>query len=141
MIFTKNIVSTSYNQIEKLTREFNIKYRACIGSLIYFLSRRVDLSFEVHKLAKFSSNHGKVNFEGMVHFLRKNSDNKTFGVKYYAEMKDVQLSDLLRQASIKTDNQLVFFYDSSWKYRPDTGTSTGAYMIIYQGGTIGHNQV
>ena len=26
--------------------------------------------------------------------------------------------------------------DSSWKYFPDTGKSTGAYVIFYQGGTI-----
>ena len=50
MIFTKEYVSTSYEQVEKLTREYNIHYRACIGSLIYLLSTRVDLSFAVHKL-------------------------------------------------------------------------------------------
>ena len=31
MIFTKEDVSTSDEQIEKLTREYNIHYRACIG--------------------------------------------------------------------------------------------------------------
>ena len=31
MIFTKEDVSTSDEQVEKLTREFNIHYRACIG--------------------------------------------------------------------------------------------------------------
>ena len=50
MIFTKDDKSTSDEQVEKLTREFNIIYRACIGSLIYLLSTRVDLSFSVHKL-------------------------------------------------------------------------------------------
>ena len=63
MIFKKQDASTSDEQVEKLTREFNIHYRACIGLLIYLLSTRVDLSFEVHKLAKFSSNPGKVQFE------------------------------------------------------------------------------
>ena len=53
MIFTKEYVSTSDEQVEKLTREYNIHYRACIGSLIYLLSTRVGLSFSVHKLAKF----------------------------------------------------------------------------------------
>ena len=38
MIFTKSDASTSYNQVENLTREFNIHYRACIRSLIYLLS-------------------------------------------------------------------------------------------------------
>ena len=63
MIFTKEDVSTSDEQVEKLTREYNIHYRACIGSLIYILSTRVDLSFTVQKLANFSENPGQVHFE------------------------------------------------------------------------------
>ena len=50
IIFTEADESTSDENIKKLTREFNIHYRACIGSLIYLLSTRVDLSFAVHKL-------------------------------------------------------------------------------------------
>ena len=34
MIFTKEDVSTSDEQIEKLTREYDIHYRSCIGSCI-----------------------------------------------------------------------------------------------------------
>ena len=37
MIFTKPDAYTSDNKFEKLTREFNIKYRYCIGSFIYLL--------------------------------------------------------------------------------------------------------
>ena len=81
IIFTKEDVSTSDEQIEKLTREYNIHYRACIGSMIYLLSTRVDLSFAVHKLAKFSANNLKVHFEGLVHLLRYIRDNKTLGLK------------------------------------------------------------
>ena len=69
-IFKKEDVSTSDEQVEKLTRKYNIQYRFCIGSLIYLLSTRVDFSFSVHKLAKFSANTGKVNFEGLVNLLR-----------------------------------------------------------------------
>ena len=46
MIFTKEYVSNSDEQVEKLTREYNIHYRACIGSLIYLLSTRVDFIFQ-----------------------------------------------------------------------------------------------
>ena len=42
MIFTKEDVSTKDEQVESLTREYNIHYRAHIGSLIYLLSTRVD---------------------------------------------------------------------------------------------------
>ena len=53
-------------------------------------------------------------------------------------MKDAPLSDLLIQAIIKTENQLMAFYDSSWQDCPDTGISTGTYIIFYQGGPIDH---
>ena len=46
MIFTKEDVSTSDELVEKLNREYNIHYRACIVSLIYLLSTRVDLSLQ-----------------------------------------------------------------------------------------------
>ena len=49
MIFTKVDAFTSDEQVEKLTGKFNIHYRACIGSLIYLLSTRMDLNFGVHK--------------------------------------------------------------------------------------------
>ena len=63
MIFTKEDVSTSDEQFEKLTREYNIHYRACIGLMIYLFFTGVDLSFAVHKLAKFLANPGKIHFE------------------------------------------------------------------------------
>ena len=91
MIFNKEDVSTSDEQVESLTREYNIHYRACIGFLIYLLSTRVDLSFAVHKLAKFSSNPGKVHFEGLLHLLKYIRDNKTLGLKYYADLMMHQL--------------------------------------------------
>ena len=81
MISTKEDVFTSDEQVEKLTREYSIHYRACIGSLIYLLSTRVDLSFAVHKLARFSANPGKVHFEVLVHLLRYIRYNKTLGLK------------------------------------------------------------
>ena len=62
MFFTKADAYTIGEKVEKLPREFNIHYRACVGSLIQLLSTRVGLSFAVHKLAKFSSNPGKLHF-------------------------------------------------------------------------------
>ena len=56
----------------------------------------MDLSFVVHKLAKFSSNTGKVHFEGLVHLLRYIRDNKTLGLNNYANIYDAQVSDLLQ---------------------------------------------
>ena len=54
-------------------------------------------------------------------------------------MNDAPVTDLLRQASIKTEDQLIKFYDYSCQYFPDTLRSTGAYIIFYQGGPIDHS--
>ena len=81
MIFTIDDTSTSDEHVERFTRELDIHYRACIGSLIYLLSKIVDLSFAVHKLAKFSANPGKLHFEVLVHLLRYIRDNKTLVLK------------------------------------------------------------
>ena len=75
----------------------------------------MDLSFAVHKLAKFLANPGKVHFEGLVHLLRYIGYNKTLGLKYYADLNDAPVTDLLRRANIKTNNHLMAFSDSSWQ--------------------------
>ena len=59
IIFTKDDTYTGNEQVEKLNTEFNVCYRACIGSFIYLLSKILDLSFAVHRLVKFSENPGK----------------------------------------------------------------------------------
>ena len=53
-------------------------------------------------------------------------------------MNDAPVSDLLRQASIKTENNSMDFSDSSWQDCPDTGRTTGSYIIFYQDGKIDH---
>ena len=94
--------------------------------MIDLLYTRVDLSFAAQKLAKLSANPGKVHFEGLVHILRYIRYNKTLGLKYYSDMDDVPVSDLLRKASISTENQLMDFSDLSWQDCTDNGRSIGA---------------
>ena len=53
-------------------------------------------------------------------------------------MNDAPVTDMLRQAGIKTDNHLMNFSDCSWQDFPYTGRSIGAYIIFYQGGLIDH---
>ena len=52
------------------------------------------------------------------------------GWKYYADMNDAMVSDMLRQVIIETEIQLTDFSDSSWQDFPDTGRSTGSYIIF-----------
>ena len=98
----------------------------------------MDLSFTVHKLAIFSSNPGKVHFEGLLHILRYIREDNTLVLKYYSDMNNATVSELLRQSSFKTENQFMALSDFSWQHCTDTGRSTVAYIIFYQGGTIDH---
>ena len=59
-------------------------------------------------------------------------------LKYYSNINDAPVTDLLRQSSIKNENHLIAFSGYSWQDFPDTDRSTGAYIIFYQGGTIDH---
>ena len=60
------------------------------------------------------------------------------GLKHYANINNAPVSDLLRKASIKTENNLMDFSYSSWQDFPDTGRGTEAYIIFYQGEPIDH---
>ena len=89
-------------------------------------------------MEKLSSNHSKVQFEGLVHLLRYIRYIKNLVLKYYAKIEDKHLSDLLINPSIKTDNQLVMLSDSRLQDFTDTGRSIGAYIVFDQGGHIDH---
>ena len=80
----------------------------------------------MHKLEKISETPHKVHFEILIHILRYIRDNKTLGLKYYVNINDVPVSDLLRQAHIKTENHFMAFSDYGWQDCPDNGRSTGA---------------
>ena len=80
----------------------------------------------MQKLEKFPANAGKVKFEGLVHLLRYSRDNNKLGLDCYANINYAPVSEQLRQASIKIENQFICFYDSSCQYCPYTGRSIGA---------------
>ena len=84
----------------------------------------------------FSSSPAKLHFEGLVYLLIYIRDKKNLGLKYYSKIEVAPLSDILRQASIKTENQLIVLSGSSWKECPYNVRSTIAYSLFDQGGPI-----
>ena len=74
----------------------------------------MDLCFTINVLETFSSDSGIIHFEGFAHLLRYIRDNNNLELKYYAKIDYTFISDLLRQASINTENQLMVFSDSLW---------------------------
>ena len=138
MLFTKEGAYTSDEQVEIPCRYGKIHYRFSVVSLIYIWSTIVYLCFALKNMAKFSSNPGKLHFAGLVQFLRYIRDSKNLGLKYYARIEDEPLADLFRKARIKTENQLMVFYDLRWQDYTYTGIITGSYIVFYQGGPIDH---
>ena len=51
-------------------------------------------------------------------------------------MKDAPVSEMLIQASINTDNQLMNLFGSSYKDSLETGRSTGSYIIFIKVGQL-----
>ena len=88
MISPKEYASTSDEQVEELTREKSIQYKACARLIINILSTRVDLYFSVQKLELFLSNHSKVHFEVLVHLLVYIKDTENLGLEYYAKIEN-----------------------------------------------------
>ena len=103
-----------------------------------FIVYKSGLEFFSIQVRKVSANPGKLHFEVFINILRYIRDNNTLVLKYYADVNDAPVADLLRQASIKTKNHLMYFSDYSWQYYPDTSISKGSYIIFYQGGPIDH---
>ena len=85
----------------------------------------------MNKLKKFSANPIKVHCGGLVLLLSYIRENKTLGLKYYADLNEAPVSDILRQAVNNTENHLMAYYDSSWQDCAYTGIITGAYIIFY----------
>ena len=53
-------------------------------------------------------------------------------------MEDSPLYDLLRQVIIKTENQLMMFYEFRLKDCTDNGRSNGASIVFYKGVRMYH---
>ena len=87
-------------------------------------------------MEKFSSDPDKGHFEYFVKLLRYIRINNNLGFKCYAKIEDVALSALLKKSGIKTDNQLIVLSYFRIQHCPDTGRSTGLYIVFYQCGPI-----
>ena len=70
MLYSLDKIFTCSSLVEAYYLEITTFTTNIVWDHLFILSIRVDLCFAVHKLAKFSSNPGKLYFEGLVHLLR-----------------------------------------------------------------------
>ena len=121
---------------QALQKQYRIDYGSCVGCYIYLSNTRPDLMYAVAKLSKFSRQPGKKHMKYLLHLLRYTRDHTNYGIKFYADWSVSPLANLLREANVVSERPLLTFSDSSWQDCVDTGRSTGAYYIFYQGGIV-----
>jgi hypothetical protein len=138
-IATVDDCSTSKNESQQLSEGFNIDFASCIGSLIYLSMTRTDIIYAVNKLAKFTRKPGKVHFEALLHLLRYLRDNSLYGVRFYSNLSDAPIYQMLLSQNIEERHSFFGFTDSSWNDDPDHGRSTGCFIITYMGGIVDHS--
>jgi len=129
-IATKEDVSKDEKDVKALEKEFGFQYPSIVGALIYILSTRPDLSFAVHKLARFMTVPGRKHFEAMVHVLHYLRDNILLGLKFYSDFSRAPLYKILSDGNIDWKRPLITFSDSSWQDCIDTGRSTTRHYCI-----------
>ncbi|MGH3054708.1 MAG: reverse transcriptase domain-containing protein, partial [Gaiellaceae bacterium] len=138
-IASKNDCTTSPDDSAMLEKFYNINYRSCTGALIYLHFTRPDIVFAVMKLVKFNNNPGKIHFEALIFLLGYLRDNPYLGIKFYSNIADAPVTQLLRSQNITPSSNFYSFSDSSWQDCPTSGRSTGSYLIFYQGGVVDHS--
>ncbi|MGH3053820.1 MAG: reverse transcriptase domain-containing protein [Gaiellaceae bacterium] len=122
-----------------LEQHYNLDYRSCTGALLYLNCTRPDIVFAVMKLVKFNLNPGRPHFEALIHLLGYIRDHSLYGLQFYSNTHDSPVYSLLSQHNITTKRDLFAFSDSSWQDCPDTGRSTGSFLIFYKGGVVDHS--
>ena len=107
--------------------------------MIYLLNTRPDITFAVTKLAKFMHRPGREHFCALIHLLQYLHDNTNVGLTFYWKVEDSPVYDLLTSAREKNIPCLFRMHDSSWQDCPDTGQSTGSYVIFGQEGPVDYS--
>ena len=133
---SKENCSKNETYVQQLSEEYRIDYPSAIGSLIYLLNTRPDLTFAVTKLAKFMKYPGREHFKALLRTLKYVRDNANLGLKYYHQWNESPVYTILKSNDIMTTHNLFGTHDSSWQDCPDTGKSTGCYIHFMQGGPV-----
>ena len=106
--------------------------------LIYLMNTAYYLHFAISKLGEFNALPGKAHFKALKHLLMHLWCNRLrCGVTYYSDVSRSPVHQLLKEhTDAKPDASIVMFTDSFWQDCPDTGRSTGGYLLYHQGGLV-----
>jgi hypothetical protein len=138
-IFTKSDCSPTYSKVVELQQEFGFEYAAVVGSLIYLMDTYTRLKHSIRKLARFTQYPGRTHFNLLLHLLRHLQCHRLRGgIKFYSVITKAPLHQHLTTTgnSKFADYPIVVFSDASFQDCPDSGRSTGGFLIFMQGGVV-----
>ena len=123
-------------EVQRFSIEYRMDYPSVLGSLIYLMNTRPDISFAVIKLARFMKLPGRKHFQAITHLLHYLRCYKNYGIRYYVKPEDSPLHHYVEQSGIYLDDHIFGMHDSSWQDCPDSGRSTGCYFNFACGGVV-----
>jgi hypothetical protein len=138
-IFTKQDCSNTYSEVMAIQDEYGFQYAAVVGSLIYLMNTYIRLNYAIRKLARFMQYPGRNHFKLLSHLLRHLQCYRlNGGVKFYSDITNTPLyRHLTHTGNTKlADYPIVVFSDASFQDCPDSGRSTGGYLIFMQGAVV-----
>ena len=128
------------HQIKEVKLSFgNVNHRPVIGVLLYIsCCTRLDISFAVNKLARFSNNPGVIiHFRYFLHLIGYIKNTPSKGLKFYSVYEYSQIYLLLKEHNITSDDKSAIPCSGpSWNDYVDTGRSTGGHVTFIEGGSF-----
>jgi hypothetical protein len=110
-----------------------------VGSLIYLMNTYTRLNRSTRKLARFMQYQGRTHFNLLLHLLRHLQCHRLRGgIKFYSDITKAPLYQHLTTTgnSKFADYPIMVFSDASFQDCPDSGRSTGGFLIFMQGGAV-----
>ena len=120
-IASKIDCSKDEKEVYQLSEEYRIDYSSSIGSLIYLLNTRPDLTFAVTKLAKLMKYSGRKIFKNIFHSSKYVRDSANLGLKYFHMWNNSPIYQILKNNDLPVTHDIFGTHDASWQDCPDMG--------------------
>ena len=109
---------------EEESKRYKGIYLSAVGSLLYLATQtRPDISYTVGLLARFNSNPGETHWKAVKHLFRYIQGTLDFRITY-------------SKSSPTTPHRFLTYADANHGGCPDSGKSTGGYLVMMNGGPV-----
>ena len=135
--WTKDDCSTNQEEVKELESEYGIRYIEAAGSINFLSNTFYRGLFAARKICGHMHLPGRNHFKALAHFLNHIRCHPVQAIKFHRQTYNSPLAHLLNDAGLSewVDPKFVAFTDSSFA-DCDEQRSTGAYLIMVQGGLV-----